>query len=86
MTNEQDWSEEENITINSTSGDTHEGVGQQNTPLVTSIMRYESGDMSEGEVVEFFQHLIDGGLCWSLQGHYGRMASSLIEQGLCHAK
>ena len=41
-------------------------------------------DMSMDEIVSFFQELIDSGLCWTLQGHYGRMAKNLIEDGLCN--
>ena len=48
------------------------------------IMQYEGeGFEDEQEVIDGFQHLIDSGLAWSLQGSYGRMAASLIEQGLC---
>ena len=32
-----------------------------------------------------WQHLIDTGLVWKLQGWYGRTATALIEQGVCHA-
>ena len=35
------------------------------------------------EQVEAWQHLIDSGLAWSLQGWFGRYASNLIEQGIC---
>ena len=35
------------------------------------------------EILEAWQHLIDTGLAWSLQGWFGRTAESLIEQGLC---
>ena len=41
---------------------------------VDGINRYESGQMEEEEQVEFFQHLVDTGVVWSLQGHYGRTA------------
>jgi len=39
----------------------------------------------EGQVIEAWQHLIDTGLAWQLQGWFGRMANLLIEQGLCLA-
>tara|TARA_R110000824_G_scaffold67377_9_gene174626 strand:+ start:8560 stop:8751 length:192 start_codon:yes stop_codon:yes gene_type:complete len=51
--------------------------------MVDKIIRYENGEMNESETVEFFQELIDSGLAWKLQGHYGRVATSLIEEGLC---
>ncbi len=35
------------------------------------------------KILEAWQHLIDTGLAWSLQGWFGRTAESLIEQGLC---
>jgi hypothetical protein len=47
-------------------------------------MDWESGEMeTEEEVIEFFQHLIDTGLAWKLQGSYGRTAAALIDQGYC---
>ncbi len=52
-------------------------------PGVNKIIAYEQGDMDEAEVNEFFQELIDSGLAWLLQGHYGRTARRLIEAGLC---
>jgi len=33
--------------------------------------------------IEAWQHLIDTGMAWSLQGWFGRTASDLIEQGIC---
>jgi hypothetical protein len=33
--------------------------------------------------IEAWQHLIDTGLCWQLQGWFGRTAVDLIERGLC---
>jgi len=35
------------------------------------------------EYFKAWQHLIDTGLVWSLQGWFGRRAMDLIEQGLC---
>lgn len=52
---------------------------------VSFIMAYEGGELDEEEVISGFQHLIDNGLAWQLQGHYGRTASALIDQGLCSA-
>jgi len=52
--------------------------------ILGDIIEYESGDMTQERVVEFFQKLIDSGL---LQGCYGRFcveAVALIEAGLCH--
>ena len=37
----------------------------------------------EEQLIEAWQHLIDTGLCWSLQGWFGRQASALIEAGIC---
>jgi hypothetical protein len=37
-----------------------------------------SQDATEDEVVAAWQHLIDTGLVWQLQGFYGRMARELI--------
>jgi hypothetical protein len=50
-------------------------------PSVDDIMRYEDGEMEEDETVVFFQGLVDSGLAWQLQGHYGRTAAALIEAG-----
>ena len=40
-------------------------------------------EASEELIIEAWQHLIDTGLVWSLQGSYGQAAVKLIEQGLC---
>ena len=50
---------------------------------VDKIIQYENGEMQEDEVIEFFQELINTGHAWTLQGHYGRVASGLIKAGLC---
>lgn len=52
--------------------------------LVGKIVDYESGYLGQDETIKLFQHLIDTGLVWKLQGSYGRTAISLIEGRLCH--
>lgn len=53
---------------------------------VGAIIEYEGGNPTAGEVVKLFQYLVDTGMAWSLQGHYGRQAKALIENGLVSAK
>ena len=50
--------------------------------VVQAITDYENGDLTDNEVVELFQHLVDTGVVWTLQGSYGRMAQYLIDQDL----
>jgi len=40
--------------------------------------------LEDGDVIAAYQHLIDNGLVWQLQGSYGRNATQMIEEGLCH--
>jgi len=47
------------------------------------IMEYENGGMSDEDIITGFQHMIDDGSVWQLQGCYGRMAVNLIEGGHC---
>ena len=50
---------------------------------VDFIIDFEQGDLDDDGVIALFQYLIDTGLAWSLQGFYGRTATSLIEAGHC---
>ncbi len=50
------------------------------------IIAYEGGDIDDDEVIiEGGQAIINDGLVWQLQGSWGRLASNLIEAGVCHA-
>ncbi len=50
--------------------------------LVNDIVAYELDELSEDEVIDLFQRLVDSGAAWKLQGHYGRTAAELINAGL----
>ena len=44
-----------------------------------AIIAYEQGELDDTETVELFQHLLDRGQVWLMQGHYGRTAKAMIE-------
>ncbi len=41
---------------------------------------------NEEQVIEAWQHLVDTGLAWQLQGSTGRAAAELIEAGIIREK
>ena len=48
-----------------------------------AIIDFESGMMEDvDDVIKLFQHLVDTGLAWQLQGSYGRLAESMIDNGV----
>jgi hypothetical protein len=51
--------------------------------LTNKIISYEQDELDGNEIIQLFQELIDNGMAWKLQGHYGRMAIDLIENGYC---
>lgn len=53
--------------------------------VVGFVIEYESGTLTEDEMIDGFQYLVDTGLAWTLQGHYGRTAMALIEAGYVRA-
>jgi len=57
--------------------ETHEAVG--------IAEGYIPADTVEEEL-KAWQHLIDTGMCWQLQGWFGRQANFLIENKLCKEK
>jgi len=58
------------------------------TPMSTNT----AIDIAEGiidavnheQYIQAWQILIDTGICWSLQGWFGRRATNLILEGECH--
>lgn len=55
------------------------------SPDVDTLVAYEQGELDDEQIIEFFQQGIDAGWVWQFQGHYGRTAANLIEEGLCTA-
>ena len=61
----------------------------QNNPhadIVDLIMAYEEGNTTEEQTLTLFQHLVDTGAAWHMQGHYGRTAANLLKLGLITEK
>lgn len=54
--------------------------------LFDFVMDYEDGLLSDAAIIEGFQKLLDAGVVWHLQGHYGRTARALIDAGLITEK
>ena len=53
--------------------------------FINDVIKYEEGNMPNEEIISYFQYLVDSGIAWTLQGHYGRMAMHLIEEELITA-
>ena len=53
--------------------------------LVGKMMDYENGMLPKAQAIELFQHLINSGMAFQLQGRYGRTAAMLLDKGLCVA-
>ena len=49
---------------------------------LSNFIAYEQGALDFGATLDFFAELIKTGQCWELQGHYARMATSLIRENL----
>ena len=51
--------------------------------VVGFVLDYEVGALNDEDTIAGFQHLINTGMVWNLQGSYGRLAKQLIEAGQC---
>ena len=49
--------------------------------MINEIIAYESGELNDTKTLELFSELVKNGQAWTLQGHYGRNATALIEGG-----
>ncbi len=58
--------------------------GQDN--LVDRLIDYENNNLDAWETLLLFAQLIKSGQCWTLQGHYGKMAKGMINRGLISSK
>jgi len=52
--------------------------------IAEGCLGYE--DCTKDEQTKAWQHLVDTGKAWSLQGWFGRTASALIEEGIIKPK
>jgi|TARA_R110000796_G_scaffold149487_1_gene266298 hypothetical protein len=50
--------------------------------LSEKLAAYECGKMTEEETIVLFQEMLDTGVVWDLQGHYGRTAGYLLDLGV----
>jgi len=50
------------------------------------IMDFEGGEISQDNFLNLFSDLIKSGMCWNLQGFYGRTATNLIENNIIDKK
>ena len=50
--------------------------------MVSCIMDYESGQLDVRGTLQLFAQLIRTGHAWTLQGHYGRTATAIMDRGL----
>lgn len=46
----------------------------------------DPAELTEDDILGAWQHLIDTGLAWQLQGSFGRTAAALIEAGHCERR
>ena len=53
--------------------------------LINSLLQYEGGEMKNEEFFYLYSFLIKTGRVWQMQGHYGRQARQLMDNGYISA-
>ena len=53
--------------------------------VTNRIIDYEMGHLNDKQTLRLFSELLKTGMAWSLQGHYGRTAQALIDDGWLEA-
>ena len=61
-------------------------ANRSNKPFSLGLISPSTAARDAKEEIDAWQHLIDTGVCWRLQGWFGRTAQSLIESGMCKEK
>jgi hypothetical protein len=54
--------------------------------IMNWIMDYETGSLNDEDSIKLFATLVQNGMAWQLQGHYGRTAQALIDWGAIDTK
>jgi hypothetical protein len=49
---------------------------------VDRLIAYEESQLTEDQEIALFEYLVQTGTCWQLEGHYQRVAATLLEAGL----
>jgi hypothetical protein len=70
-----------NAHFTETNANYKQAIKMAKLDIVTQIMAWEGGEMSDDATIDFFAELVANGMAWTLQGCYGRTAVALIDAG-----
>jgi hypothetical protein len=56
-------------------------MGRRENVMLDKLLDFEMGELSGPESLELFAELVNTGMAWQLQGHYGREAVRMLEAG-----